>query len=275
MNHTLFLCWLELKETLRAKWYQFYMLTVALLISIIFFMGLMESKVMGFLGLGRLLLTLIQICIILLPIFTIITTVRTFVGDREAGIWEYNLSLPIKLSSFYWGRGLGRFISLFLPLFFGFFCGVIISLINGITIPWSIVSLYVVFIGVIIFCFTGIALCLSIYAKTQEMALGLGFMLWFISEALIDVLLLGLLLKQKLPGDVILGLAFLNPLQAFRMASIALFDPELTVLGPIAYTIVENIGVHYLILWAILWPISIGLFFATMGYRRFIKYDLI
>lgn len=275
MNHALFLCWLEVKETLRAKWYQFYILTVALIVSIFFYFGLMESRVMGFLGLGRLLLTLIQISIILLPIFAIITTVRTFVGDREAGIWEYNLSIPVKLSSFYWGRGLGRFISLFLPLFLGLGVGVIISLLKGIPVPWNIVFIYLVFIGTNLFCFTGIALCLSIYAKNQEMALGLGFVLWLVAEALVDALLLGLLLKQRISGDVILGLAFLNPLQTFRMASIALFDPELTVLGPIAYTIVEKIGVNNLIAWAIFWPTVIGIIFAMIGYRRFIKRDLI
>lgn len=275
MNQAFFLCLLEVKETLRARWYQFYILTVTLIISLFFYFGLIESRVMGFMGLSRMLLTLIQICIILLPIFAIITTVRTFVGDREAGIWEYNLSIPIKLSSFYWGRGLGRFISLFLPLLLGFGIVVLVSLIKGIAVPWSIVFIYIALIGSNLLCFTGIALCLSIYAKNQEMALGLGFIIWLVSEAFIDVLLLGLLLKQSISGNTVLGLAFLNPLQTFRMASIGLFDPELTVLGPIAYTIVEKIGLSNLMIWAITWPVLIGLFFAMLGYRRFYKKDLI
>ena len=109
MRHTLLFALLEMKETFRAKWYQLYILTVALMISIFFYFGLAESRALGFTGLGRLLLTLIQMSIIVLPIFTMMTTVRTLVGDREAGVWEYNLSVPLKLSSFYWGKAIGKF----------------------------------------------------------------------------------------------------------------------------------------------------------------------
>lgn len=275
MKHATLLCWLEFKETLRAKWYQLYILSAAGLISLFFYLGLTESRVLGFIGLGRLLLTLIQICIIILPIFTLVTTVRTFVSDRETGVWEYNLSVPIKLSSFYWGRGIGRFLSLYLPLFAGILGGAIITLAKGYPVPWKVTLLYLSFIGANLLCFTGMALCLSVYSKTQEMALGLSFVLWMFFEALIDALLLGLMLKERIMSEVILAVAFLNPLQAFRMAAIALFDPELTILGPISYTIIEKIGLNNLIIWAVLWPALLGTAFAVLGFKRFKKNDLI
>jgi len=275
VKHTLLLCNLELKETLRARWYQFYILTISSMISLFFYFGLMESRVLGFIGLGRLLLTLIQICIVILPIFTLMTTVRTFVSDRETGVWEYNLSVPIKLSSFYWGRGLGRFLSLFLPLLLGISAGAIITLLKGYPVPWKVVILYIIFIGTNLICFTGMSLCLSVFAKSQEMALGIAFILWITFEALIDALLLGLMLKQRIITEAILTMAFFNPLQVFRMAAIALFDPELTILGPIAYTIIEKFGLNNLLVWAIFWPTLLGIGFAIVGYLRFKRNDLI
>lgn len=275
MRHTILLAMLEMKETFRAKWYQLYVLTVATMISIFFYFGLAESRALGFTGLGRLLLTLIQISIIVLPIFTMMTTVRTLVGDREAGVWEYNLSVPVKLSSFYWGRGLGRFLSLFLPLALGMFTAGIVTMIKGYPVPWLVIFLYTGFIGANLLFFTGIAFLLSVLSKTQEMALGLGFILWLAFEAMIDALLLGLLLKQRVLAEIILGVAFLNPLQSFRMAAIGLFDPELTVLGPIAYTIIEKIGLNNLLAWAILWPSIAGLGLLYLGYLFFKKKDLI
>lgn len=275
MKHTLLLCNLEFKETLRARWYQLYILAVSSMISLFFYFGLMESRVLGFVGLGRLLLTLIQICIIILPIFTLMTTVRTFVSDRETGVWEYNLSIPIKLSSFYWGRAIGRFLSLFIPLLLGISAGAVVTLIRGYPVPWNVVILYITFIGANLLCFTGIALCLSVYSKSQEMALGIAFILWMVFEALIDALLLGLMLKQRIIAEAILTMAFFNPLQVFRMAAIALFDPELTILGPIAYTIIEKFGLNNLTVWAIFWPSAMGIIFAILGYRRFRKHDLI
>lgn len=275
MRHTILLAMLEMKETFRAKWYQLYVLTVATMISIFFYFGLAESRALGFTGLGRLLLTLIQISIIVLPIFTMMTTVRTLVGDREAGVWEYNLSVPVKLSSFYWGKGLGRFLSLFLPLALGMFTAGIVTMIKGYPVPWLVIFLYTGFIGANLLFFTGIAFLLSVLSKTQEMALGLGFILWLAFEAMIDALLLGLLLKQRVLAEIILGVAFLNPLQSFRMAAIGLFDPELTVLGPIAYTIIEKIGLNNLLAWAILWPSIAGLGLLYLGYLFFKKKDLI
>lgn len=275
MNQTFFLCKLELKETLRARWYQFYLLTVALLISVLFYFGIAESRVLGFTGLGRLLLTLIQSSIVVLPIFTMMTTVRTLVSDRESGIWEYNLSMPVKLSAFYWGRGFGCYLALYIPLVAGMFAGGLVTLLKGFSVPWTIIVLYSLFIGANLLCFTGLAFLLSVYSRTQEMSLGLAFILWLVFEGLIDALLLGLMVKQRVLAEVILGVAFFNPLQAFRMAAIALFDPELTVLGPIAYTIIEKIGLTYLLSWAVVWPLIAGLIFATLGYRGFKKRDLV
>lgn len=275
MNQTYFLCKLEFKETLRARWYQFYLLTVSLLISVFFYFGIAESRVLGFTGLGRLLLTLIQSSIVILPIFTMMSTVRTLVSDRESGVWEYNLSIPVNLGAFYWGRGLGRYFALYLPLVAGMLAGGLITLIKGFPVPWTVLILYSIFIGANLLCFSGLALLLSVYSRTQEMSLGLAFILWLVFEGLIDALLLGLMVKQRIMVEVILGAAFFNPLQAFRMAAIALFDPELTVLGPIAYTIIEKIGLPGLISWAVVWPLFTGLVLAFIGYRGFRRKDLV
>lgn len=71
---------------------------------------------MGFTGLSRLLLIYIQMCMAILPMFILLTTVRSVAGDREAGIFEYLLSLPVPLSAWFWGKLFGRFSVVFLPV---------------------------------------------------------------------------------------------------------------------------------------------------------------
>ena len=51
----------------------------------------------------------------ILPIFVLITTVRSVAGDREAGVFEYLLSLPVGLGAWFWGKILGRYLMIFLP----------------------------------------------------------------------------------------------------------------------------------------------------------------
>jgi ABC-2 type transport system permease protein len=126
-----------------------------------------------------------------------------------------------------------------------------------------------------VICFTGIAMIISVIAPNQEFAIGLAFAFWLLVEAAIDSLLLGLLVKGRLLAEVVVGLALLNPIQAFRTASIALFDPELTSLGSISLTMIDTIGKTGLIMWAIGWPLLLGGICAWVGQEIFRKSDIV
>ena len=108
---------LDIVESLRARWFQIYTLVFGGIVALLFLFGLTESRVLGFIGLSRLLVTYIQLTMAILPIFVLITTVRSVAGDREAGVFEYLLSLPVGLGAWFWGKIVGRFIVVFAPVF--------------------------------------------------------------------------------------------------------------------------------------------------------------
>src|SRR5574340_1744440 len=108
---------LDVVESLRARWFLIYCLVFGGIVAMLFAFGLTESRVLGFIGLSRLLVTYIQLSMAILPILVLITTVRSVAGDREAGVFEYLLSLPVSLSAWYWGKLLGRYIVVFMPVF--------------------------------------------------------------------------------------------------------------------------------------------------------------
>jgi ABC-2 type transport system permease protein len=265
----------DFQETLHSRWYQVYVTGFAAVMALFFFFGLSESDVLGYTGLGRTLLTFIQISIVALPVFVLTTTARTLASDREAGVWEYVLALPISLRAYYWGKAAGRTLAIVAPLVAALFLAGAVEWLRGHDVPWAIVAYYAALLSSLVVCFLGIALLISVLAATQEMALGVALGFWFVTEALVDALLLGLLLREQLRPEALLGLAMLNPLQAFRMAAIALFDPDLTALGPIAYTILADIGRTGLFLWAIAWPVTLGLGCAWLGARFFTTKDIL
>src|SRR5690606_24206737 len=115
---------------------------------------------------------------------------------------------------------------------------------------------------------------LSVIVPSQELALGAAFAIWLVLEALIDSLLLGVLVQHRLPAEVVVGLALLNPLQAFRTASILVFDPQLTVFGPISFTMLETFGSTSLLVWSLAWPVCIGIACALVGVRVFSRRDI-
>jgi len=90
MKNLYLIAYLDLKESLRAKWFLVYSLVFGGLIALI----------------------------VILPIFILITTVRSISGDRDNHILEYMLSFPISLRQYYWGKIIGRFVTVYMPVFF-------------------------------------------------------------------------------------------------------------------------------------------------------------
>jgi ABC-2 type transport system permease protein len=259
---------------LRARWYQLYVLAFAALMGLFFAFGLSDSSVMGFTGLGRTLLTFIQVAMLILPIFVLVTTARTLVGDREAGVWEYLLSWPLGLDAYYWGKMSGRAAAIALPLGAAVLLAAIGEGLRGGAVPWGAALWIAAYVAAMGICFVGVAMVISVLAPSQELALGAAFALWLLLEALLDSLLLGLLVQHRLPPEAVMGLALVNPLQAFRTAAIAVFDPQLTVLGPISLALNDLFGRTTLLVWALVWPLAIGVGSAAVGAFAFRRRDI-
>lgn len=230
---------------------------------------------MGFVGLSRLLITYIQLSMAILPIFILITTVRSVAGDREAGVFEYLLSLPVALSSWFWGKIFGRFIVVFLPVFMAMAASIIWGIFEGIEIPWRLFLFYTAFLFSLSWCFLGIGMLISTIARSADIAQGVAFMVWLTLLLLLDLILLGVMIQQQAPVDTVVAIALSNPLQVFRTASMLLFDPQLVLLGPSAYLILDNFGEVGYLIWAIVYPIVLGSLTATLGYFIFKRGDQI
>ncbi|MBS4069408.1 MAG: ABC transporter permease subunit [Sulfurimonas sp.] len=275
MKNLYLIAFLDLKESIRAKWFLVYSLVFGGLIALFFIAGVTESQVMGFSGLSRLLLMYIQITIVILPIFILITTVRSISGDRDNHILEYMLSFPISLRQYYWGKIIGRFITVYLPVIFAMILAVIYGAIKGASIPWSIFFLYTGLLFSLSSAFLGIAFFISSFVKSSEVALGIAFFIWIFLLAFIDIALISLMMQQRFNEELIIFLAMINPMELFRVAAISLFDPELTVMGPVAFYILDLMSQSVFILLSIGYPLVVGLAFAYAGFKIFEKKDLV
>ena len=275
MKNLLLVAYLDIRESLRSRWFYVYAIVFGGLMGLFFISGITDSVVMGFTGLSRLLLVFMQVTIIILPIFILITTVKSISADRESNILEYMLSFPISLRDYYWGKFLGRFITVFVPVIGALILGIVWGLFKGASIPWEMVLLYSALIFALCIVFLGIAFFISTTVKSHDMALGVAFMVWILLLAFIDVALIGLMMQNRISDEVIITIAMLNPMEAFRMGAIALFDPELTVIGPVAYYLLDSLGHTLLMLYAILYPTILGVLFTFLGYYLFRRKDLL
>ncbi len=264
----------DIIESLRARWFMVYSMVFGGLVVILFAFGLAESRIMGFTGLSRLLITYIQLSMAILPVFVLITTVRSVAGDREAGIFEYLLSLPITLSAWFWGRVFGRFFVVFLPVLLAMVGAVVWGTIKGAEVPWELLVYYTGLLMSLAWCFLGIGMLISTIARSSDVAQGAAFVVWLSLLLFLDLILLGVMIREHLPPETAVAIALANPMQVFRTATMMLFDPQLVLLGPTAYVILDNFGQAGYIAYAIVYPILLGTGCAWLGYLLFKRSDL-
>jgi ABC-2 type transport system permease protein len=266
---------LEMTESMRARWFLLYTMVFGGIVALLFAFGLTESRVLGFIGLSRLLVTYIQLAMAILPIFVLISTVRSVVGDREAGVFEYLLSLPVSLSAWFWGKLLGRYLMVFAPVFLAMLGAALWALFKGIEVPWGMFLYYTGLLAAMGWCFLGIAMLISTLARSTDVAQGAAFMTWLAMLLFLDLILLGVMIQGHVPAEVVVAIALFNPLQSFRTAALMLFDPQLIVLGPAAYVIFDTFGAFGYQLFALAYPTLVGTACAVTGFLLFRRGDLL
>ncbi|RIL06639.1 MAG: ABC transporter permease [Proteobacteria bacterium] len=265
---------LDIGESLRARWFSVYALLFGGIVALLFVFGLTESRILGFMGLSRLLVTYIQLCMAILPIFVLVTTVRSVAGDREAGVFEYLLSLPVGLGAWFWGRMLGRFAVVYLPALFAMGAAAAWAAFQQIEVPWAMFGLYAALLAALSACFLGLAMGISAVARSVDVAQGAAFALWLVLILFLDLILLGVLIQEHVPAETVVGIALANPLQVFRTAALMLFDPDLVLLGPAAFVLFDAFGKTGYLVYAIAYPTGLGAAVAAFGWWRFRRGDL-
>lgn len=275
MRELLLTARLDVVESIRAKWFAAYTAIFGGIVVLFFFFGVTESRILGFMGLSRLLVTYIQVAMAIMPVFVLITTVRSVAGDREAGVFEYLLALPVGLGAYFWGRLLGRFFVIFAPIFLAMLGAALWAVYREIPVPWGIFGVYTGLLASGAWCFLGIGILLSSVARSTDVAQGAAFLVWLFLLLFLDLILLGVLIQERFPPDMVIAIALVNPLQVFRTGALMLFDPQLVVFGPAAYVIYDYFGGESFAVYATLYPVAVGTLAALLGYLAFRRTDLV
>jgi ABC-2 type transport system permease protein len=265
---------LDVSEALRSRWFALYSTVFGGIVALLFVFGITESQILGFLGLSRFLVTYIQICMAVVPIFVLVTTVRSLAGDREAGVFEYLLSLPVSLSGWFWGKLAGRFVVIFAPVFLAMAGAAGWAQLQEIPVPWSLFGLYTALLAALSWCFLGLAMLISTIARSTDVAQGAAFFVWLILVLFLDLILLGVMVQERVAPELAVSIALANPLQVFRTAAMMLFDSSLVLLGPSAFVILDAFGTTGYLAYALAYPVALGSASAVVGYGIFRRSDL-
>ncbi len=267
---------LELAEVLRSRWMVFCCGVYALLAGLFVLVGMRESTLLGFSGMGKVLLSLCHALVLLLPLLALTATGQVINRAREDGTLELLFSQPIGRGAFFAAVTGVRYLVLVVPL--GVLMGgmaVLGSLAFGQEVPWAFLGRAVVVSAALLGAFVGLGLAVSTLVRSHARAMIWLLALWALGVALIDFGLIGLMLQWRLNPQTVFLLAALNPVQAARLALLSGAAPDLGVLGPVGFFLAHRLGGAALFAVGTLWPVLVGLGAWAFALRAFRRGDLV
>jgi ABC-2 type transport system permease protein len=161
-----------------------------------------------------------------------------------------------------------------MPVFLAMLAAAGWAQVQQIPVPWGEFAYYTGLLLTLAWCFLGIGMLLSSLARTADVAQGAAFIVWLTLVLFLDIILLGVMIKEQLPHEAAVLISLANPLQVFRTAAMMLFDRQLVLLGPSAYVILDTFGQAGYMAFAIAYPLVLGALFSFLGFVAFRRGDL-
>lgn len=267
---------LDLAEVLRSRWLLFCLCVHGALAATFVTVGLNESGVVGFTGMGRALLSWSHALLFLLPLLALSATSQVVNSCRDDGTLELLLSQPVSRAGYYIGVTLVRAAALIAPLLVTMpllACGGALAFDQEV--PWDFLWRGLGVGTALLLCFTALGLCLSTLVRNQSKALMLTMLCWIAGVLMIDFGLIGVMLQWELPPRAVFALAAINPVQCARLALLSGAEPELSTFGPVGFYLANEIGPRGLLGLGLGWPLLLGLTAWVWGLGAFRRRDLV
>lgn len=230
----------EFREALRNYWFWVnsgVFLTGGLLLVLF---GQADVDILGYRGVARSLAGLMQLALFLVPLMAVFPTAAVLAGEREVGTLDYLLAQPVSRADVYAGKWLGVSAAVLTSVLGG------MALVGGLAAVRGMPPLLLLELTglavLLALAFVSLGLWLSASTSTQGRATSLGLTLWLFLLALGSLGLMGALVGWGVSPVLLEVWAFVNPVEAFRMAMVALLDPGMQMLGPVGADLAEALG---------------------------------
>ncbi len=276
MRELLALARLELSEIIRSRWLVFSGAVYAVLSAVLIFAGMRESSVLGFSGMGRVMLSFSHVLLFVLPLLALAATAQVVSRARHDGTIELLFSQPLSRTGYLVSVSLVRYLALTLPLALLLLAmGALARIVFAEEVPWAMVARTLAVSSVLLWTFTGVGMCVSVHARHEARAVTWSLFLWLASVALLDLALIGLLLQWRIEPRITFALAALNPVQAARLALLSGVESDLGSLGPVGFFLSHRLGADLLLAFGLAWPFAVGSAAWLAAYRSFTQRDLV
>jgi Cu-processing system permease protein len=232
----------ELTDAKRSKWLVGYTVLLALLGLAIAYAGLGSAAGLSLTMFGRTTATLINLTLFLAPLVGVSLGAATISGERDQGTLDHLLSQPISRGELLLGKYLGLWTALLIATLAGFApAGVLVAAFAGAKSFYSFL-IFPLLAQLVISAMLGIGLLISVRSSGRAQSQTFAILVWFVFVLAYDLLLLSSFSIAKLSAEMLAVMLLLNPIDAGRVLSILLLEPDLYMLGPAGAYLIETLG---------------------------------
>lgn len=232
----------ELGDAVRSKWFWLWAGAFGVLAVALAAVALPGSQVAGFGSFGRTAASLVALVQIIVPLMGLTLGAQSLAGQRESGALRFLLSHPVSRSEAFWGTFLGLAAALFATAAAGFGAAGVVTIARGGGTQAGAYIRIALLSWLLAVAMLGVGMLISTFTRRAGAALGVAVFAWLLLTFIGDLGVMGTAIATRVPVSALFFSALLNPVEAFRLASLTAFSGTLDVLGPAGTYAIDRLG---------------------------------
>jgi Cu-processing system permease protein len=228
----------ELRDAVRSRWLGAFAITfalVALLLAVV-----QQQGDVGAQGFNRTTASLINLCLLLVPLLALILGAGAIAGERDRGTLASLLAQPMSAAELLLGKYLGLTVAIWMTVMLGFgVAGLLVALVSPLS-GFGHYLFFIVLSGALASSMLSVGVFISVISDGRAKALAIAVLTWFVLVFLYQLAAIGVALALSSSGPSLVLATVLNPVEAVRILAVLTLEPDLRVLGPMgAYLHIE------------------------------------
>lgn len=248
----------ELRDAVRARWFWLYSAGFAVLAGLLAMIALPEG-ISGAAGFGRTAASLVALVQLVVPLIALTLGAQSIAVQAERGTLRFLLSHPVTRREVFVGMYLGHVAALLAMCGVGFGTAGAIASVRDAGIDPGAFARIAILSWVLGAAMLGLGMLLSVVTRRAGAALGAAVFTWLALVFVGELGIMGTAVATRMPVDVLFLSVLVNPVEAFRLASLSALSGSLDVLGPAGTYAVDTYGdalpwvlIGGLVVWAVI-----------------------
>lgn len=230
----------ELRDAIRRRWFVANAAAFAAAGILFLVFGQNDALLLGQRGYARALAGLMQLGLVFVPLMALVPAVAAIAGEREAGTLDYLLAQPVTRRQVYRAKWVGVTSAVVLSVLAGLALTAAVATWRGVAGGPTAALVACTALLAAVFVSLGLWISAGTCSRTRATSYGLG--LWVALLGLGSLGVISVFVRWGAPVWVLQAWSLANPVEAYRMATLAVLDPEIEVLGPVGASLLDALG---------------------------------